>query len=139
MLNKQYDMTNEEDISKHIFELHLNVIMREIKYCGGAISQQEAIREYNKRIQKEERQSKIYKLPLIGKMIYNNKIHNYATTSGMYKLILSLFDNFNFALVTRWHILGILQNIDSVYEKFYKDYYEMICGKNNGKEKENSL
>ena len=130
MANLKYDMTNEEDINKHRFEMHLNMIMREIKCNGGAINQREAIMEYNKRIQKGEKQSKIYKLPLIGKMIYNNKIHNYATTSGMYKLILSLFDNFNFALITRWHILGLLQNIDSIYEKFYKDYYkEKHCDK----------
>jgi len=105
--------------AKYLFEDQLKSVDMRLKDFDGQISRHQAVSEHSISIKKEARQNKVYKLPLIGRMIHRPKL-----ASKTYRLIISLLDNFKLELLDNQSMQWILEHKDEIYEKYYREDYE---------------
>ena len=103
------------------FKQHLDAIRYEIELKDGKITREDALHEYFSRRVKEEKKEPIYKMPLIGKMIYNKTAHTYGMTSEMYLLMVYLMQDLELKYLTEDRINNIIKNSKEMFESRYKD------------------
>lgn len=82
------------------------------------------INELNARIKKEDKQEKLKRIPLIGKMIYRAIPSNYVDSSERSKFVLSLMNNLNIDYLDKYKLNEIRANVGEFYAKYYRESYE---------------
>ena len=82
------------------------------------------INELNARIRKEDKQKRLERIPLIGKMIYRAMPSDYVNSSERSKFVLSLMDNLGIDYLDKEKIDEVRENLNEFYSKFYRESYE---------------
>ena len=82
------------------------------------------VNELNARIKKEDKQKRLEKIPLIGKMIYQAIPRNYVDSSERCRFVLSLMDNLGIDYLDKERLNEIKKNVDTFYSKYYRESYE---------------
>ena len=82
------------------------------------------INELNARIKKEDKQERIKRIPLIGKMIYRSIPSNYVDSSERSRFVLSLMNNLGIDYLDKYKLNEIRENIGEFYTKYYRENYE---------------
>lgn len=117
-----YDIREEV---RNIFYRHLKMIYNEV--CQKEIVTINEIKdELLKRTTREEKLTRRYKIPLIGKMILSYELSNmtYETNSTMYKAMLTLAEGCKLDALDKNSMEVIIANQEEIYDKFFREYYE---------------
>lgn len=120
-MNKRITEIDEyvQRAAKELFNHRLKDIIVQLQNCGGEINRELAMHQYSSCIKKEKTQNKIYKMPLIGKMIHRSKNH-----SKTYSMIISLMNNYKLDLINVQHMEWIMEHRDEVYNQYYREDFE---------------
>lgn len=106
------------------YTTHINYLYFQLEANKGKLTREQVDELLKKALAKEAREREIHKLPIVGKIIANNKVYTHNNTSTQYKLMLSFMDNLKVDYLD-FDILEnrIKANENNLYENHYRDVY----------------
>lgn len=121
------EFTNETiaRLAEDRFRAQLVELYRQFdKPCYVFLPRLLVINELNARIKKEDKQKRLERIPLIGKMIYRAIPSHYVDSSERSRFVLSLMDNLGIDYLDKEKINEIRKNVDTFYSRYYRESYE---------------
>lgn len=118
-----YYNTVEEQAFKN-FEIVLKIMEHLILTSkAGEIKIEELINIYKKLDKKEKRDNALYTCPVIGKFVYNTKVHTPISAKKI-KKIAFIMRTLNLDFVNKEILENLKENSTKIYEEHFKEIYE---------------